>query len=84
MMINRTDTTQRNQSISLPYNFPYSGRYNFGSGVDYQGSRGNWWSRSSHTTAGQAYTFSLNTYGDVYPQTSNFVGDGVAVRCVGE
>jgi len=84
MMINRTDTTQRDKFISSPYNFPYSGYYDNGNGVDLQGSYGYWWSRSSFTTAGRAYDFYLGTNGDVYPQTSYYVGNGFAVRCVGE
>ena len=82
--INRTDTTQRNKFISSPYNFPYSGYYDYGSGVYSQGSNGIWWSRSSFTTAGQAYTFSLDTDGTVRPQYNDPVGYGFAVRCVGE
>ncbi len=82
--INRTDTTQRNKFISSPYNFPYSGYYNYEGGVDLQGSNGNWWSRSSSTTAGQAYNFRLSTNGLVVPQNNHFVGNGFAVRCVAE
>ena len=83
-VVNRTDTTQRDKFISSPYNFPYSGYYDYGNGVDYQGSGGGWWSRSSFTTAGRAYAFGLNTNGGVYPQGSNVVGYGYAVRCVAE
>jgi len=83
-VVNRTDTTQRDKFISAPYNFSYSGYYNYESGVGNQGSRGYWWSRSSYTTAGQAYTFNLNTNGYVNPQYNNNVGHGFAVRCVGE
>jgi len=83
-MINRTDTTQRDKFISSPYNFPYSGYYNHESGVRNQDSSGYWWSRSSFTTAGQAYFFGLYTDGYVRPQVGNDVGYGFAVRCVGE
>ena len=81
---NRTDTTQRDKFISSPYNFPYSGYYDYGGGYYYQGSRGYWWSRSSYTTAGRAYGFLLNTNGSVHPQSHTYVGIGFAVRCVGE
>ena len=64
--------------------FPYSGNYNYGGGVNNQGSNGNWWSRSAYTTAGQAYNFNLNTNGNVNPQNNNNVGNGFAVRCVAE
>jgi len=83
-VVNRTDTTQRDKFISTPYNFPYSGYYNYGGGVRRQGSDGGWWSRSSYTTAGQAYRFRLDTNGLVYPQYGVSVGGGFAVRCVGE
>ena len=82
--VNRTDTTQRDKFINSPYSFPYSGFYGYGGGVLNQGSNGYWWSRSSYTTAGQAYVFYLNTDGLVYPQGSLNVGYGFAVRCVGE
>ena len=81
---NRTDTTQRNKFISSPYNFPYSGGYNYVDGVYVQGSAGVWWSRSSFTTAGQAYNFDLTTDGYVAPQNVSNVGYGFAIRCVGE
>ena len=81
---NRADTTQRDKFISSPYNFPYSGYYNYGGGVYNQGSVGYWWSRSAFTTAGQAYRFILNTNGLVYPQVDGDVGYGFAVRCVAE
>jgi len=80
--VNRTDTTQRDKFISSPYNFPYSGYYNYVGGVLYQGSRGYWWSRSSFTTAGSAYRFYLGTNDYVYPQYDGNVGDGFVVRCV--
>ena len=82
--VNRTDTTQRNKFISSPYNFPYSGNYDYGGGVYLQGSYGIWWSRSAYTTAGQACLFHLDTNGYVLPQDYNLVGYGFAVRCVGK
>jgi len=83
-VVNRTDTTQRDKFISLPYNFPYSGYYDRGNGVTNQDSYGFWWSRSASTWAGQAYDFSLNTDDNVRPRDYNYVGNGFAVRCVAE
>ncbi len=84
IMINRTNAAQRDKFISSPYNFPYSGYYDYGSGVNNQGSDGYWWSRSSFTAAGQAYNFRPYTDGRVNPQNNNDVGYGFAVRCVVE
>ena len=81
---NRTDATQRNKFINAPYSFPYSGAYGYGGGLYYQGSNGNWWSRSAWTSAGRAYAFYLDSNGYVSPQSNNNVGVGLAVRCVSE
>ena len=73
-----TDAEKVAAAEAAPYYFTRSGYYYFGYG--YQGSNGNYWSRTPDH-AYNAYYFSYDASGFA-PQGINYKIDGFSVRCV--
>ncbi len=55
---------------------------NYGSGLNYQGSNGGWWSSTAYDATNAYYLYLYSSYTDVYPANGNGKLYGFAVRCV--